>query len=703
MAILHKSKRLKKELSLFDIYALATGVTLSSGFFLLPGLAAAHAGPAVTISYLIAALHFVPAVFCMVELSTAMPRAGGIYYFLDRSFGPLFGTIGGLGTWLALILKTAFALIGIGAYVGLFLPEIPIQPLAIAFAIIFGAINLSGAKKTSKFQIILVIGLLFTIFGFSGFGLLNLKAKHFSNYFASGFDSIYATAGLVYISYMGLTNIASVSEEVKNPERNLTLGMMLALGTAVLIYGLGTTVMVGILPPAEFHNNLTPVTAVAQKFGGNIGAIVMTIAAILAFFSVSNAAILSASRYPLAMSRDHILPRFFRFLTKKYRTPKIAIYITVGLVILCLVLFEPTRIAKLAGAFQLLLFALSSLAVIIMRESHLASYDPGYRSPCYPWMQIIGIIAPLILIFKMGMAPILFTFALVFAGSLWYFFYARKRVNRCGAIYHVFARLGEQRYVGLDRELRGILQEKGLRKEDPFDMVIARARFIDLKNKVAFEYVVQKAAAQIAHRLNHPVEMFVREFLNGTRVGATPVSHGVALPHTRLPSLEHPELVMVRAKQGVVVDVDDDLLVDHDADNPVYAFFFLVSPEEKPSQHLRLLAQIAERATDEDFMHEWMDCENEQEIKEILHRDEYFIYLVLGKDTKAASMIGEAVRDVDLPAGCMIEIVHRGDDIQIPREDTVLQEGDRLTIIGGPLGIQNIHQQYGEETGTMIL
>ncbi|MFQ6114766.1 MAG: amino acid permease, partial [bacterium] len=91
MSILSKTKRLKKELTLFNVYALATGATLSSGFFLLPGLAAAQAGPAVTLSYLIAALHLIPAVFSMAELSTAMPRAGGIYYFLDRSMGPLLG------------------------------------------------------------------------------------------------------------------------------------------------------------------------------------------------------------------------------------------------------------------------------------------------------------------------------------------------------------------------------------------------------------------------------------------------------------------------------------------------------------------------------------------------------------------------------------------------------------------------------------
>ena len=115
MAILHKSKQMKKELDLFSVYAIATGATIASGFFLLPGIAFAKAGPAMVLSYLIAAVPLLPAVCSMAELSTAMPRAGGIYYFLDRSLGPLWGTIGGIGTWLALSFKAAFALIGIGA------------------------------------------------------------------------------------------------------------------------------------------------------------------------------------------------------------------------------------------------------------------------------------------------------------------------------------------------------------------------------------------------------------------------------------------------------------------------------------------------------------------------------------------------------------------------------------------------------------
>ncbi|MFQ5866026.1 MAG: amino acid permease [bacterium] len=696
MAILHKSKRLKKELTLFNIYALATGATLSSGFFLLPGLAAAQAGPAVTLSYLIAALHLIPAVFSMAELSTAMPRAGGIYYFLDRSMGPLMGTIGGLGTWLALILKTAFALIGMGAYVGLFLPEIPIIPLAIGFAVLFGILNLFGAKKTGGFQVILVIGLLFILFGFTGHGMFHLKAKHFSGYFTQGFNAIYGTAGLVYISYVGLTNIASVSEEVKNPEKNLPLGMLLALVTAIIIYGFGTIVMVGVLPLADFYNDLTPVASTAKTLIGSWGAALMSIAAVLAFFSVANAAILSASRYPLAMSRDHLTPRLFRALSK-HQTPSFAIYLTIGLIIVCLTLFDPTKIAKLASAFQLLLFALSCLAVIIMRESQIESYDPGYRSPLYPWMQIIGVIAPFWLIVEMGWWPLMFTLGLILVGTIWYYFYARENVERDGAIYHLFARLGERRYEGLDRELRGILQEKGLREEDPFDVVIARASLIDLSQEVTFEEVVHHAAVQLSQRLPASIELLTESFTQGTRVGATPVSHGIALPHLRLSDIKHPEMVMIRAKQGVRVDVDDEFLGEHASDKPVYAFFFLVSPEDDPGQHLRILAQIAGQVDYDRFMKHWLNARNEHEIKEILHRDEHFLSLRLSTHTKTASMIGCAIRDLRMPKGSLIAIIHRGGDIIIPRGRTVLKEGDRLTVIGEPLGIQKLNRMYGEE------
>ena len=130
------NQRLRKQLGLFDVYAIATGATLSSGCFLLPGLAAQEIGSTMILAYLVAAIPLIPAMLSVVELGTAMPRAGGVYYFLDRTLGPMSGTVGGIGTWLALILKVAFALVGMGAYLRLFFPVIEIQWLAAGLAIV---------------------------------------------------------------------------------------------------------------------------------------------------------------------------------------------------------------------------------------------------------------------------------------------------------------------------------------------------------------------------------------------------------------------------------------------------------------------------------------------------------------------------------------------------------------------------------------
>ena len=129
----------------------------------------------------------------------------------------------------------------------------------------------------------------------------------------------------------------------------------------MVIYAVGTTVMVGVLPATELRGSLTPVADTALLLGGRAGAIVLTVAAIVAFFSVANAGILSASRYPLAMSRDHLLPRQFRRVGSR-RTPTAAIILTVLLIAICVTVFDPAGIAKLASSFQLLLFASNCLA-----------------------------------------------------------------------------------------------------------------------------------------------------------------------------------------------------------------------------------------------------------------------------------------------------------------------------------------------------
>lgn len=688
-----KKTPLKKDLRLLDVYAIATGTTLSAGFFLLPGLAASQAGMAIVAAYLIAAIPLIPAMFSIIELSTAMPRAGGMYYFLDRTLGPLFGTIGGFGTWLALILKVAFALVGMGAYITLFMPDFPIRGVGVVIAVLLGLLNFFGTKKTGSFQVFLVFGLLAFLAVFIGAGIPEIKPSEVKFFFTGEIESILSTAGLVYISYVGVTNVASLSEEVDNPERNLPKGIILALSSAIIVYGLGTSVMAGVLPLKELQGSLTPVADAAKYFLGDFGVILLSAAALLAFISVANAGTMSASRYPLAMSRDHLLPQFLKRLSK-FDTPIFGIVVTVLSIVAILIFLDPTNIAKLASTFQLLMFAFICLAVIVMRESKIQSYDPGYYSPFYPYMQILGIVAPLFLIVEMGWLPMLFTIGLITVGAVWFFYYARRRVYRSGAVYHIFQRLGQRRYDQLDSELRGILKEKGLRKGDPFDETVMRGFVLEYKKETTFEKVVDDAAAILENVVPLEAYNIKAQIFEGSRLGATPVTHGVALPHIRVKGLNRTEMVIVRGLKGIHIKSYNPLTHKEEGESDVFAIFFLISPEENPAQHLRFLAQIAGRVDDDGFKDEWDNVKDCQQLKEVLLRDERFLSLYVDRSAKTAVLIGRPLRSVDIPDGTLVALIRRGEETIIPKGNTIFRHGDRLTIIGEPDSIKELQKKF---------
>ncbi len=687
-----KNKKLKKEIGLLGVYAIATGTTISGGFFLLPGIAAQQVGPAVILTYLLATIPLIPAMFSMIELATAMPRAGGVYYFLDRTLGPLWGTVGGIGTWLALILKVAFALVGMGAYISLFFPNVSIQPIAVSFAIILAALNYFGAKKSGNVQVLLLFGILAILIAFIGYGLPAINFSHFAGLWDNELTSIFATTGMVYISYVGITKVASLAEEVKNPERNLPLGIILAFITSIIIYALGLSVMVGVLPLSDLTKSLTPVADTANILFGKTGVILVSIAALFSFISVANAGTLSASRYPMAMSRDHLVPVKFKKINKNH-VPGQALLITLIIILTVLIFFDPTSIAKLASAFQLLMFMLVCIAVIVMRESKLEAYDPGYKSPFYPWMQIVGIIAPLFLVSQMGLLPLLFSSGLIIFGILWYFYYGRKRVDRTGAIFHVFARLGLQRNLSLESELRGIMKEKGLRKEDPFDEIVARSIVIDLPERKEFEEVVNEAAVILSKKIAHSSDEIKARFMEGTRIGATPVTHNVALPHLRLDGLLQPEMILVRAQKGIHIHFVNPI-TDKEEAQIVAAVFFLISPEKNPSQHLRILARIAGRIDEESFEEEWKNAKSKDEIRQTLIHDEKWVSLTLKQNTSAGELIGLKVADAGMPKNSLIAVIKRHGKTLIPKGDTQFMEGDRLTIIGDPESIKELEHRF---------
>lgn len=466
-------RRLKRNLGLFDVYVICTGAMFSSGFFLLPGLASAQAGPAVILAYFLAGLLIIPSMISMAELCTAMPRAGGGYLFIERSLGPLAGAVGGLTTWIALNFKTAFTLVGMGAYLSLLAP-MPITSVAVGLAVFFAGLNIIGVKEALGLQKLLVIALLaiLSLFIVQGLfrvfdmGLTQVHDQQFTPFMPFGIHGTLSTSAFVFISFLGLTKVATLAEEVQRPARNIPLGMFLALGTTTLMYVLGVYVMVAMLPSEELRADNTPVATAASEVMGwlpwSLGSGLVIVGAIAAFISTANAGLLSSARYPVALARDRMMPAGLAKISQ-FHTPAPAVVLSVTIIIGMIVLLPVEELAKMGSATQLILFILLNASVIIMRSSGLRAYQPGFRSPLYPWMQLAGMLICVVLLFELGWGPILFTLGLALLALLWYLGYARTRVTHDAAIDRVFGN-GPKGDDPMEEEIASMV--RGLKEEE---------------------------------------------------------------------------------------------------------------------------------------------------------------------------------------------------------------------------------------------
>jgi len=604
------SQKLKKELGLLDIFCIASGAMISSGLFILPGIASAKTGPSLFISYIIASFLAIPALLSKAELATAMPKAGGDYFFITRSMGLSVGTIGGAASWFSLSLKSAFALIGMGAYVGLIV-NIPIKVIAVFLCLFFIALNVRGAKEASLFQRGLVIGLLATLLIYIFRGFPAIEINRFIPFAPFGEKAIFATAGFVFISYGGLTKIASLSEEVKDPGKNIPRGMILSLLVVSTIYAMAIFITTGVLDPGELHHSLTPISDGAHAFMGTFGNVVMAVAAILAFVSTANAGIMASSRYPIAMSRDKILPEFFKRVHERFGTPYVSVLFT-GLFMVAMILFlELELLVKVASTFLILLFILVNLSVIIMRESRIQSYQPKFHSPLYPAMQIAGIVSGLFLIFQMGGTTYAVTAIFILIGLLWYFIYVRRRVKKEFALIHVIERITAKELTSnyLETELRDILRERDEIVEDRFDKLIGECEIFDVEKSLSMKEFFKAVAYDLAPKLGTEPDIIFNLLMDRESESSTVIRPGLAIPHIIVEGSYKFKILLARCKGGIDFPK---------AKSPVHVVFVLAGTRDERNFHLRALAAIAEIAQSEKFDKRWLAARNAEELRNVI-------------------------------------------------------------------------------------
>ncbi|MGI9516089.1 MAG: amino acid permease, partial [Pirellulaceae bacterium] len=419
--------------------AISISAMLGSGIFVLPGLAAAKTGSMVWLAYLVAGLGVLPAALSKSELATAMPTSGGTYVYLERTFGPFAGTVSGLGLWFSLLLKSAFALIGFGAYLGVLI-DVPIQPVAIALLVVITTLNVLGVSVISRVQKLVVVVVLASllILGFSG--LWTVQATNLEQGFSHGVQGFIGAAAFVYISYAGVTKVAAIAEEVKNPNRNLPMGILISWLVVLCVYVFVVFVLVGNISTDQLLNsgtgepNLHPIYTLATVVLGPTAGWIAAILAIITMVSMALAGLLAASRFPFAMSRDNLVPQPIRKIDSRLKTPINSILIT-AIVMAAAILFLPVeQLAKLASAFMILAFMFVCGTVIILRETASEWYKPQFRAPFYPWLQLFGMLVGVVLLLAIGWLSLIAFLGIAGIGAIAYVGYGRKHAARRGEI-----------------------------------------------------------------------------------------------------------------------------------------------------------------------------------------------------------------------------------------------------------------------------
>ncbi len=448
-------EELAKDLGLLAALTIGIGTMIGAGIFVLPGTAVARAGPLAAGTFVLGGVIAIFTALSASELGTAMPKSGGAYFYVNRALGPLFGTITGWANWLGLAFASAFYMYGLGEYINALIGLGPVgagpvsleaaQVIGLIGALFFITVNYLGAKETGGLQIIIVSILVAILTIFTVVGLVNADLNALRPLAPPGaVGQILPVTAIVFVSYLGFVQITSVAEEIKNPGRNLPLAVIGSVAIVTTIYALFLVVLLAAVPNELVSNNSTAVVDAAELLFsqyailgttlGFIGTGLLLFGGLLATASSANASILSSSRINFAMGREKIITPKLNTIHPRFGTPYRAIGLT-GLLILVFLIFGNLELLATAGSvLHLVVYGLLNIALIVMREAEPDGYNPDYTAPLYPIVPIVGAVASFALIYFIKPIVIVLCGALVVFAVLWYFFYARQRVEATGVL-----------------------------------------------------------------------------------------------------------------------------------------------------------------------------------------------------------------------------------------------------------------------------
>lgn len=449
-----------RNLGLFDATMIGVGAMIGAGIFVLTGIAAGESGPASILAFALNGAVTLLTAFAYAELAAAIPEAGGGYAFVRRAFPGAVGFTAGWLLWFAYTVACSLYALGFAGYFWeFFLKYTPGIPdvvfglvgehgagLVVTFVIgaLFVQLNARGTEVTGMAENVLTVAKLIILAVFIGYGLRALglapegqTASAFNPFFPQGFGGVIVAMGLTFIAFEGYDLIATVAEEIKEPEKTIPRATFISLAVTVVMYLLILFVsLAAVRPPGgepswQFLGEYgeTAIVRAAEGFMPAFGVAVIVFGGLLSTMSALNATILASSRVAFSMGRDRWLPVSMSTIHPERRTPHIAIMVT-GVILIVMALTLPIEaVGSAASLIFLLTFAMVNLSVIVLRRK-APDLPRRYKVPLYPVVPILGVVLNVFLaLYQFTFQPLAWyvTIGWILVGLLLYYGYFRQQ------------------------------------------------------------------------------------------------------------------------------------------------------------------------------------------------------------------------------------------------------------------------------------
>lgn len=399
---------MNRVLGTFGLTMLGIGCIVGTGIFVLTGIAAAnYSGPALVISFIIAALACGCAALCYSEFAAMIPVAGSAYTYGYVALGEFWAWVIGWDLILEYTLALSAVSIGWSGYfgniltnLGLALPKefitapeegglINLPAMAIIWIITL--INMKGITQSSLVNDIIVVIKLAVVGLFIALGISHVEPANWTPFMPYGWSGVFTGASVIFFAYIGFDAVSTAAEEVKNPQKDLPRGIILSLIICTILYIAVSGILTGMVPYLQFKTTAAPVAYALQLVGYHWGAAAVSVGAICGLTSVLLVMSLGQSRILFVMSRDGLLPRFFGHINKTTKTP-VRSSLLVAIVSSILAGLVPIGIvAEMVNIGTLAAFIIVSASVIVLRKKAPDRVRP-FRCPCVPLVPILSIL-----------------------------------------------------------------------------------------------------------------------------------------------------------------------------------------------------------------------------------------------------------------------------------------------------------------------